>query len=78
MNIQLRLLALAASTLLLGACATAPKPLHVAHAPRGLLNEKSCGDGAGARVPSLGHSKRSVKRSRRVPGAAPPPQAGVV
>jgi hypothetical protein len=35
---------------------TAPNPLHVSHAPRGLLNEKSCGDGAGRRVPSFGHS----------------------
>jgi hypothetical protein len=43
--------------------------LHVSHAPRGLLNEKSCGDGAGRRVPSFGHSKRSVKLSR-----APPPR----
>ena len=35
---------------------TAPNPLHVSQAPRGLLNEKSCGDGAGRRVPSFGHS----------------------
>ena len=34
----------------------APKPLHVSQAPRGLLNEKSCGVGAGRRVPSFGHS----------------------
>src|SRR2546423_1759945 len=40
----------------------APKPLHRLHAPRGLLNEKSCGVGVGARVPSFAHSKRSVKR----------------
>ena len=46
---------------------TAPKPLHVGHAPRGLLNENSCGVGAGARVPSFGHSKRSVKREPRRP-----------
>ncbi len=42
----------------------APNPLQRGHAPRGLLNEKSCGVGAGARVPSLAHSKRSVNRSR--------------
>src|SRR5581483_6711518 len=48
----------------------APNPLHVGHAPRGLLNEKSCGVGAGARVPSYGHSKRSVKRSRTPLGDA--------
>src|SRR3954471_18057887 len=41
----------------------APKPLHRSHAPRGLLNENSCGVGAGARVPSLAHSYRSVKRA---------------
>src|ERR1041384_2045803 len=45
----------------------APKPLHRLHAPRGLLNEKSCGVGDGARVPSLGHSNRSVNRALRVP-----------
>src|SRR6185503_5161414 len=38
----------------------APKPLQRLQAPRGLLKEKSCGVGDGARVPSLGHSKRSV------------------
>src|ERR687890_11810 len=43
---------------------TAPKPLQVGQAPRGLLKEKSCGVGAGARVPSFGHSKRSVKFRR--------------
>ena len=42
----------------------APKPLHCGHAPRGELKEKSCGVGAGAVVPSFGHSNRSVKRSR--------------
>ena len=51
---------------------TAPKPLHVGHAPRGLLNEKSCGVGVGARVPSYGHSKRSVYMSRDTGVASSP------
>src|SRR6478672_3827263 len=41
----------------------APKPLHRLQAPRGLLKEKSCGVGPGARVPSLAHSYRSVNRT---------------
>ena len=46
MNTQLRFLALAASTLLLGACATAPKPLQgafVPMTPQGAVNANQVG-----------------------------------
>src|ERR1017187_9673523 len=41
----------------------APNPLHVGHAPLGLLNEESWGLGTGATWPSFGHSNRVVNLS---------------
>ncbi len=43
---------------------TAPNPLHAAQAPRGLLNEKSAGDGARAGVSHALQLGCSVNRSR--------------
>src|SRR5688572_19994828 len=48
----------------------APNPLQVVHAPRGLLKEKSCGVGVGARVPSYAHSKRSENLRDRGAGVS--------
>src|SRR5256885_17212793 len=43
---------------------TAPKPLHVGHAPRGLLKEKSVGVSTGAAQPQAEQAGGSEKRRR--------------